>query len=147
MLWHNFCYTVLLYKIIAVFVTFVMTIPKFGCEFLTYEGIHIPLEKLSDLLSSTWFLINIVWPIFDVMALLCSVKSLLNDCIWFIVLNVTFSNILAISRGPVLVITNTAWVRAWLCKLQKRCNRHAAASDQVYQLLAHGQWYSDFFNH
>ena len=27
-------------------------------------------------------------------------------------------------------ITNTAWVRAWLCKLQKGCTRLAAASDQ-----------------
>jgi hypothetical protein len=39
-------------------------------------------------------------------------------------------------------ITNTAWDRARLCKLQKGCTRHAAASDKVYQLLAHGQWFS-----
>jgi hypothetical protein len=31
---------------------------------------------------------------------------------------------------------NTAWVRAQLCKLQKRCTRLAAASENVYQLLA-----------
>jgi hypothetical protein len=37
---------------------------------------------------------------------------------------------------------NTACVRARLCKLQKGCNRLAAASDKVYQLLAHGQWFS-----
>ena len=35
-----------------------------------------------------------------------------------------------------------AWVRAWFCKLQKRFNRLAAASDNAYQLLAHGQWLS-----
>jgi hypothetical protein len=35
-----------------------------------------------------------------------------------------------------------AWVRARLCKLQKRCTRLAAVSDKVYQLLAHGQWFS-----
>ena len=35
-----------------------------------------------------------------------------------------------------------AWVRAWLCKLQKRCTRLAVASDKVYQLLAHGRWLS-----
>jgi hypothetical protein len=29
-----------------------------------------------------------------------------------------------------------------LCKLQKGCTRLAAASDKVYQLLAHGQWFS-----
>ena len=38
--------------------------------------------------------------------------------------------------------TNTAWVRARLCKLQKGCTRLAAASDQVYQLFAHGRWFS-----
>jgi hypothetical protein len=39
-------------------------------------------------------------------------------------------------------ITNTAWVRGWLCKLQKECTRLASASDKVYQLLAHGRWFS-----
>jgi hypothetical protein len=33
-------------------------------------------------------------------------------------------------------------VRAQLCKLQKRCTRLATASDKVYQLLAHGRWFS-----
>jgi hypothetical protein len=40
------------------------------------------------------------------------------------------------------LITNTAWVLARLCKLQKGCTRLAAASDKVYQLLAHGRWFS-----
>jgi hypothetical protein len=39
-------------------------------------------------------------------------------------------------------ITNTAWIRARLCKSQKGCNRLAAASDKVYQSLAHGRWFS-----
>ena len=39
-------------------------------------------------------------------------------------------------------ITNTEWVRAPLCKLQKGCTQLAAASDKVYQLLAHGRWFS-----
>jgi len=39
-------------------------------------------------------------------------------------------------------ITNTAWVRARLCKLQKRYTRLAATSDKVYQLLAHGRLFS-----
>ena len=39
-------------------------------------------------------------------------------------------------------ITNTAWVRARLCKLQKGCTRLAAASDKAYQLLVHGLWFS-----
>jgi hypothetical protein len=39
-------------------------------------------------------------------------------------------------------ITNTAWVRARLYKLQKGCTRLTTASDKVYQLLAHGRWFS-----
>jgi hypothetical protein len=35
-----------------------------------------------------------------------------------------------------------AWVRARFCKLQKGCTRLAAASDKVYQLLAHDRWFS-----
>ena len=34
------------------------------------------------------------------------------------------------------------WVHARLCKLQKRCTWLAATSDKVYQLLAHGRWFS-----
>jgi hypothetical protein len=34
------------------------------------------------------------------------------------------------------------WVRAQLCKLQKRCTRLAAASDKIYLLLAQGRWFS-----
>ena len=41
-------------------------------------------------------------------------------------------------------ITNTAWVRARLCKLQKGCTRLAAASDRVTipVQLVHGRWFS-----
>ena len=39
-------------------------------------------------------------------------------------------------------MTNTAWVRARLCILQKGCTRLAAASDEAYQLLAHGRLFS-----
>ena len=39
-------------------------------------------------------------------------------------------------------MTNTAWVRARLCKLQKGCTRLAAANYKVYQLLAHDRWFS-----
>jgi hypothetical protein len=34
------------------------------------------------------------------------------------------------------------WVHARLCKLQKGCTRLTVASDKVYQLLAHGRWFS-----
>jgi hypothetical protein len=39
-------------------------------------------------------------------------------------------------------ITNTTWVRARLFKFKKGCTRLTAASDKVYQLLAHGRWFS-----
>ena len=39
-------------------------------------------------------------------------------------------------------ITNTAWVRTQLCKLQKGRTRLATTSDTVYQLLAQGRWFS-----
>jgi hypothetical protein len=39
-------------------------------------------------------------------------------------------------------ITNTAWVRARLCKLQKWCTQLSVACDKVYQLLAHDRWFS-----
>jgi hypothetical protein len=35
-----------------------------------------------------------------------------------------------------------AWVRVRLCKLQKGCTRLAAANDKIYQLRAHGRWFS-----
>ena len=54
-----------------------------------------------------------------------------------------FKTIYGLPNNSYKPITNTVWVRARLCKLQKRpCNRLAAASDKVYQLLAHGRWFS-----
>jgi hypothetical protein len=51
-------------------------------------------------------------------------------------------------------ITNTAWVRARLCKLQKKSalDSQPQVTDKAYQLLAHGQWvvlfgYLGFFHH
>jgi hypothetical protein len=38
--------------------------------------------------------------------------------------------------------TNMAWIPVLLCKLQKGCTRLTATSDKVYQLLAHGRWFS-----
>ena len=35
-----------------------------------------------------------------------------------------------------------AYVRARLCILQKGCTRLAAVCNKVYQLLAHGRWFS-----
>ena len=39
-------------------------------------------------------------------------------------------------------ITNTAKVRARLCKLQNGCTRLEAVSDKIYRLLTHGQLFS-----
>ena len=52
------------------------------------------------------------------------------------------SSVVGLPNHSYKLITNTAWVSARLCKLQKGCTRLAAASDKVYQLLAHGRWFS-----
>jgi hypothetical protein len=54
----------------------------------------------------------------------------------------SMSYVVGLPNNSYKPITNTAWVRARLCKLQKRCTRLAAASDKGYQLLAHGRWFS-----
>jgi hypothetical protein len=50
--------------------------------------------------------------------------------------------VVGLSNTSYKPITNTAWVRARRCKLQKGCTRLAVACDKVYQLLAHGRWFS-----
>ena len=52
------------------------------------------------------------------------------------------SQVVGLPKSACKSITSTAWVRAWLCNLQKRCTRLAASSDNVYHLLAHGRWFS-----
>jgi hypothetical protein len=50
--------------------------------------------------------------------------------------------VVGLSNNSYKLITNTAWVRTRLCKLQKGCTQLAAASDKDYHLLAHGRWFS-----
>ena len=52
------------------------------------------------------------------------------------------SQIVGLPNNSYKPITNTAWISARLCKLQKKCTRLTTASDQVYHLLAHGRWFS-----
>jgi hypothetical protein len=54
----------------------------------------------------------------------------------------SMSYVVGLPNNSYKPITNTAWVRARLCKLQKGCTRLAAASDKVYQLLVHSRWFS-----
>ena len=54
----------------------------------------------------------------------------------------SMSQVVGLPTSSYKPITNTAWVRAQLCKLQKGCTRLAAASDKVDLLLAHGRWFS-----
>ena len=54
----------------------------------------------------------------------------------------SMSQVIGLPNNSYKPITNTAWVRARLCKLQKRCIQLAALSDEAYQLLAHGRWFS-----
>ena len=53
-----------------------------------------------------------------------------------------YIKVVRLSNHSYKPITNTAWVRAQLCKLQKGCTQLAATSDKVYQFLAHGRWFS-----
>jgi hypothetical protein len=43
-------------------------------------------------------------------------------------------------RAEVALITNMEWVR--FLNYKKGCTRLVATSDKVYQLLAHGRWFS-----
>ena len=52
------------------------------------------------------------------------------------------SQVVGLPSNSYKPINNTAWIRARLCKLQKGRTRLAAASDKVYQLLAHDRWFS-----
>ena len=54
----------------------------------------------------------------------------------------SMSQVVGLPNNSYKPITDTTWVRARLCKLPKGCTRLAAASDKVYQLLAHGRWFS-----
>ena len=54
----------------------------------------------------------------------------------------SMSQVVGLPNNSYKPITNTAWVLARLCKLQKGCTRLASTSDKVYQLLAHGRWFS-----
>jgi hypothetical protein len=60
--------------------------------------------------------------------------------LWRFLLNI--QNEKRVCNNSYKPITNTAWVRARLCKLQKRVHSARSASDRVYQLLAHGRWFS-----
>jgi hypothetical protein len=50
------------------------------------------------------------------------------------------SQVVGLPNNSYKPITNTAWVR--FANYKKGCTRIAAASDKVYQLLAHGRWFS-----
>ena len=54
----------------------------------------------------------------------------------------SMSQIVGLHNNSYKPITNMAWVRVQLCKLQKGCTRLAATRDKVYQLLAHGRRFS-----
>jgi hypothetical protein len=50
------------------------------------------------------------------------------------------SQVVGLPNNSYKPITNTAWVR--FVNYKKGCTRLASASDKVYQLLAHGRWFS-----
>ena len=52
------------------------------------------------------------------------------------------SGVVGLPNNSYKLITNTTWLRARLCNYKKERTRLALASDNVYQLLAHGRWFS-----
>ena len=55
----------------------------------------------------------------------------------------SMSEVVGLPNNSCTPITNASWVRAQLCKLEeKKSTRLEAASDKVYQLLAHSRWFS-----
>ena len=54
----------------------------------------------------------------------------------------SMSQVVGLPNNSHKPITNKVWVRARLCILQNGWTRLSAASDKVYQLLAHGRWFS-----
>ena len=56
----------------------------------------------------------------------------------------SMSQVVRLPTNSYKPITNTAWVCSRLCKLQKGCTRLAPQVIKVYQLLAHGRWFSPF---
>ena len=71
------------------------------------------------------------------MCVRCISVSTLLEC-----LGGSMSYIVGLPNNSYKPITNTAWVRARLCKYKKGCSGLAAASGKVYQLLAHSRWFS-----
>ena len=54
----------------------------------------------------------------------------------------SYVHVVGLPKNSYKPITNTAWFRARVSKLQKGRTRLAIASDKAYQLLAHGRWFS-----
>ena len=52
------------------------------------------------------------------------------------------SYIVGLPNNSYKPITNTGWLCAGLCKLQKRMYSTCSASDKAYQLLPHGRRFS-----
>ena len=89
------------------------------------------------------------WPLrhFDNLnkiAIMLSSEILVQLCVDFVKEGPcgSMSQVVGLPSNSYKHITNTAWVRARLCKLQKGGTRLAAASEKVYQLLTQGRWFS-----
>jgi hypothetical protein len=54
----------------------------------------------------------------------------------------SMSYVVGLPNNSYKPIINTTWVRAQLCKLQKRAHSTRNANDKMYKLLAHGRLFS-----
>jgi hypothetical protein len=58
----------------------------------------------------------------------------------------SMSYVVGLPNNSYKPIINTTWVRAQLCKLQKRAHSTRNANDKMYKLLAHGNCYHFLWN-
>ena len=106
-----------------------------------------PLKQKSNLIF--WrYKSTLLWSFIEVYSNIYGNWMYFNTktCYYFLIIKGgpggSMSYVVGLPNNSYKPITYTAWVRARLCKLQKGCTRLAAASDTVYQLLAHGRWFS-----
>ena len=92
------------------------------------------ITRLWFCLHFTWCIVVLVsysWPLYSMTSIIKGLGGSMSPKI-----------IVGLPNNTYKPITNMAWIPVLLCKLQKGCTRLTATSDKVYQLLAHGRWFS-----
>ena len=99
--------------------------------FIPFISIWIIMYKFQKQSSMVDHVFHIYYVLKTIKIVYCKICIIVKE---FVTRNLVRVNVFLIfCNNP---ITNTAWVRPRLCKLQKGCTRLAAASVKVYQLFA-----------